>query len=113
MNQQFIKTALLSESESDHSKYQSSSDDDFINPTLPSTSKNTQMKIKLSTLGLVCDKYSISDHSAAAITGAVLIDVGIITTEDPSKIVNRNKVRRERKNLEIPKGRNLKVITEE
>ncbi|CAH1107737.1 unnamed protein product [Psylliodes chrysocephalus] len=82
------KLALLKEigSESNPSKYQSSSDDDFINQNLPSTSKNTQMRTKLSRLSLVCDKHGISDQSAAAIASAVLKDVGIMTAEDPLKM---------------------------
>ncbi|CAH1100834.1 unnamed protein product [Psylliodes chrysocephalus] len=51
-------TKLLSGSASDPSKYESSSD--LINPNLPSTSKNTQMRPTLPTLALVCDKYGIS-----------------------------------------------------
>ncbi|CAH1101339.1 unnamed protein product [Psylliodes chrysocephalus] len=93
-------------SESDLLKYQSSSDDDFINPNLSSTSKNTRTRIKLPTLGLVCDKYGISDRSAAAIASAVLKDVEIITTEDPSKI----KCEESERNLEIPQGRCLRRI---
>ncbi|CAH1110825.1 unnamed protein product [Psylliodes chrysocephalus] len=52
----------------------------------------------LPTLGLVCDTYWISDRSAAAVASGVLKDVGIITTEEyPSKILDKNKVNRERK----------------
>ncbi|CAH1099290.1 unnamed protein product [Psylliodes chrysocephalus] len=103
-----ISIRNVDRSESDPSKYQSSSDDDFIDPNVPSTSKNTQIRTKLPTLGLVCDKYGTSDLSAAAIASAVLKNVGIITTEDPSKIVDKNKVR-EKKNGRLYK----KTVVEE
>ncbi|CAH1111603.1 unnamed protein product [Psylliodes chrysocephalus] len=77
------------------SKKRNRIDDDFINPNLTSTSKNTQMKTKLHSLGLVCDKQGISDGSVAAIASSVLKDVKIITTEGSSKI-DENKVARER-----------------
>lgn len=49
------------------SKFELSSEDELIDSNLPSTSKYTQMRLKLPTLGIVCDKYGISDRLAAAI----------------------------------------------
>lgn len=63
---------------------------------------HTQMRLKLPTLGIVCDKYGVSDRSAAAIATAVLKDVGIVSADDPSKIIDKNKVRRVRQ-----KNRNI------
>lgn len=66
----------------------------------PSTSKyaekNQQMRIQLTAFAKTCDRHGISDRSAAALASAVLHDVGIVTPEDPSKIIDRSKVRRER-----------------
>ncbi|CAH1112872.1 unnamed protein product [Psylliodes chrysocephalus] len=67
-------------------------DDDFINPNLPSTSKTTQIRTKLPTIGLICDKYGISDPSAAAIASVVL-NYHRRFVEN----FHKNKVRKERK----------------
>lgn len=60
----------------------------------PSTS---QMRLQLPSLAQACDRTGISDRSAAIIVSAVLKDVGIVTKEDPSKIVDRSKIRQESK----------------
>uniref|UniRef100_A0A6P7FUP9 Uncharacterized protein LOC114334346 n=1 Tax=Diabrotica virgifera virgifera TaxID=50390 RepID=A0A6P7FUP9_DIAVI len=59
----------------------------------PSTS---QMRIKLPSVAQACDRTGVSDRTAAILVSAVLKDVGIITTEDSSKIVDRSIIRRER-----------------
>uniref|UniRef100_A0A6P7H0Q8 Uncharacterized protein LOC114348899 n=1 Tax=Diabrotica virgifera virgifera TaxID=50390 RepID=A0A6P7H0Q8_DIAVI len=60
----------------------------------PSTS---QMRIKLPSVAQACDRTGVSDRTAAIIlVSAALEDIGIITTEDSSKIVDRSKIRRER-----------------
>lgn len=43
-----------------------------------------------------CDRYAVSDRAAAAIASAVLEDVGLITNEDKTSVIDRNKLRRER-----------------
>ncbi|KAK4883451.1 hypothetical protein RN001_006770 [Aquatica leii] len=70
---------------------------------LPSTSKGTdglqttgQNRIELPTFAQLCDRYRLSDRSAAAIASAVLKDVGIISEEDKMNVVDRSKVRRAR-----------------
>lgn len=55
-----------------------------------------QMRINLPSLALACDRTGVSDRSAAIIASAVLKDVGIITSNDQSYVVDRSKVRRER-----------------
>jgi hypothetical protein len=58
--------------------------------------KSNQMRVSLKTLANTCDRYGVSDRSAAAIASAVLQDIGVVTTEDKSKVIDRSKVRRER-----------------
>lgn len=60
------------------------------------TSSSSQMRLHLPTLAEACDRTGISDRSAAIIVSAALKDVGIISDTDPSKIVDRSKIRRER-----------------
>lgn len=60
----------------------------------PSTS---QMRMKLPSVASICDRTGISDRAAATIASAVLQDVGIVTTSDSSKVIDKNKIRRERK----------------
>lgn len=64
-----------------------------IEESCPSTS---QMRLKLPSLAQACDRTGVSDRSAAIIVNAALTDMGILTKEDPSKIVDRSKIRRER-----------------
>ncbi|KAF2892685.1 hypothetical protein ILUMI_13488 [Ignelater luminosus] len=54
-----------------------------------------QMRVKFSSVAPACNRTSISDRSAAIIASAVLRDVGIISKEDPSFIVDRSKIRRQ------------------
>jgi hypothetical protein len=67
----------------------------------PSTSKTEtttqQMRQKLSTLAQSCDRYGVSDRAGAAIATSVLQDFGIVTPEDNVSVIDRNKLRRERK----------------
>ncbi|KAI6659504.1 hypothetical protein LOD99_10752, partial [Oopsacas minuta] len=42
------------------------------------------------------DRYQISDRAGAAIAYAVLQDYGVITPEEDSQIIDRNKLRRSR-----------------
>ncbi|KAF2893366.1 hypothetical protein ILUMI_12807 [Ignelater luminosus] len=58
-----------------------------------------QMRDKLLLVAPACDRTGISDRSAAIIAFAVLRDVGIISEEDPSFIVDRSKIRRERSQM--------------
>ena len=54
------------------------------------------MRIKLPALSETCDRYAISDRSAAAISSAVLQDIGVITNEDKARVIDRSKIRRQR-----------------
>lgn len=61
---------------------------------IPDTS---QMRLTLPSLAQACDRTGVSDRSAAIIANAVLKDVGLISKEETSKIIDRSKIRRERK----------------
>lgn len=52
---------------------------------------------RLPALARACDRYGISDRSAAAIASAVLEDFGIVTASDLSNVIDPSKIRRERK----------------
>ncbi|KAG5873662.1 hypothetical protein JTB14_021732 [Gonioctena quinquepunctata] len=47
------------------------------------------------------DCYAISDEAGAAVASAVLQDVGIIHEEDNKSIIDKNKIRRARRNVKI------------
>lgn len=68
-------------------------------PTTSSHKEKSQMRTVLSTLARECDRTSISDRSAAKISTAVLTDMGIISKEEKSSVIDRHKIRRERKKL--------------
>lgn len=55
-----------------------------------------QMRTPLANFAAECDRHGVSDRSAAKLATAVLQDLGIIHEDDKSKIIDRNKVRRER-----------------
>ncbi|KAI6655352.1 hypothetical protein LOD99_2187 [Oopsacas minuta] len=57
------------------------------------THKYTRNHNQLRNLAIMCDRYQISDR---AIANAVLQDYGIITQEEDSQIIDRNKLRRSR-----------------
>lgn len=67
----------------------------------PSSSKGLKVLyntgLKLTNLAEACDRVGVSDRSASLITNAVLKDLGLITKEDTTKIIDRSKIRRERK----------------
>lgn len=96
--------ALLDLDPPSSSESNNSSDSEIQFPEVvptPSTSKEVgkkpQMRIRLTTFAKTCDRHGISDRSAAALASAVLDDIGIVTPEDRSKIIDRSKVRRERR----------------
>lgn len=56
-----------------------------------------QMRQRLENLATACDRTGVSDRSASIIASAVLQDVGLISEQDTSKVIDRSKLRRERK----------------
>ncbi|KAK0055675.1 hypothetical protein Bpfe_014950, partial [Biomphalaria pfeifferi] len=71
------------------------SDDESDNDCRPDPNKqlrklnDKQMRVKLPSLALACDRYGVSDRAAAGITSAVLQDVGILHERDVSKVIDR------------------------
>lgn len=59
--------------------------------------RSKQMRINLPSLAQACDRTGVSDRSAAIIASAVLKDIGLVTIEETCKIIDRSKIRRERK----------------
>ena len=56
----------------------------------------SQNRKRWSNLARMCERYQLSDRAAAAIANSVLIDVGIITEDDKTCVIDRSKVRREK-----------------
>ncbi|KAK0049303.1 hypothetical protein Bpfe_021191 [Biomphalaria pfeifferi] len=81
----------------------SSSIDDVASDDISSRSDDDvaegQMQIPLPNLAKEADRYGISDRAAASLATAVLIDVGFITKQNQSFVIDKNKVHRERLNL--------------
>ena len=73
-------------------------DRDDVVSTTPSTSivedriTPNRRICDLPVLARTCDRYSVSDRAAAAIASAVLEDVGLITNEDKTSVIDRNKL---------------------
>jgi hypothetical protein len=70
--------------------------DDGASEQVPSNLTPKQMRIQLPTVARECDRWGISDRSAAAVATAVLQDIGIVSENDTSNVVDRSKIRRER-----------------
>lgn len=66
-----------------------------------SSQKRTQMRLELPNLARECDRYGISDRGAASIASSLLQDIGIIHEGETSHVVDRSKIRRERKKSRI------------
>lgn len=71
----------------------------------PSTS---QMRVNLDKLSEVCDRTGVSDRAAAMIASAVLQDVGIVSKNDRSKVIDRCKIRRARKKKRLSVVQNVR-----
>ena len=74
---------------------------DCSNGNSPSTSTlnrsvSKQMRTELPRLAMEADRYHLSDRVTASIATAVLSDLSVVTKEDQSMIIDKNKVRRSR-----------------
>lgn len=91
------------------------SSNDSIDPQVPknveifNAPSTSQMRTKLPFLAQACDRTGVSDRSAAILVNAALKDMGLITAEESSKIIDRSKIRRER----VKTRKNLKKKHEE
>ncbi|GBM39369.1 hypothetical protein AVEN_126504-1 [Araneus ventricosus] len=59
----------------------------------------SQNRLDFPTLARECDRYGISDRAAASFASSVLQDIGIVHEGETSHVVDRNKIRRQRKKL--------------
>ncbi|ESN99729.1 hypothetical protein HELRODRAFT_176489 [Helobdella robusta] len=59
---------------------------------IPITSFANRNLLQLPTLAKVCDRYRLSTRSAAAVASAVLVDVGLVSNEDSTLVIEKNKV---------------------
>ncbi|GBO43970.1 hypothetical protein AVEN_171399-1 [Araneus ventricosus] len=59
----------------------------------------SQNRLDFPTLARKGYRYGISDGAAASFTSSVLQDVGIVHEGETSNVVDRNKIRRQRKKL--------------
>ncbi|VEN46785.1 unnamed protein product [Callosobruchus maculatus] len=81
--------------------------------SVSATDVKVQMRQKLSSFARECDRHGISDRTAASISSALLQDIGFISETDTSKVIDRNKVRREReKHRKELQGANISHIVE-
>ena len=55
-----------------------------------------QNRKKWPNLARICERYQLSDRAAAAVANSVLVDVGLVTEDDKTRIIDRSKLRRER-----------------
>ena len=84
--------------------FQKNVDADCINPdeefrsaaTERLVKKTNQNRIKLSNMARVSLSCDVSISATAQIGTALLIDLGLVTAEDTSKIIDKSKIRRER-----------------
>lgn len=60
----------------------------------PSTSTANRNTLPLPTVAKVCDRYGLSLRSAAAVTSAVLADVGLVSTKELTLVIDKNKIHR-------------------
>ena len=61
----------------------------------------SEKRFKLCNLALACNRNEVSDRSASFLVNAVLKDFHIVTKENPSRIVDQSKIKRERENRKL------------
>ena len=88
-------------------KTDSDSDTDYLDATESCKQKRNskceteQMRSPLPSLALACDGVGVSSRGAAIIACALLEDMNIVSEEDQSKVIDENKIQRERKKTRI------------
>ena len=60
-----------------------------VNVTTP------QNRMPLPTLAMTCERFHVSDRIGAAIASAVLVDYGLITSNQRQNVIDKNKLRAE------------------
>ena len=54
-----------------------------------------QNRMPLSTLTMACERFHVSDKIGAAIASAVLVDYGLITSDQRRNVIDKNKLKAE------------------
>jgi len=79
---------------------QEKTDSEYENKTFASSGarrRSKQMRKSLPKVAKLCDRFCVSDRAGAAIATAVLEDFGIVSQDEPTNVIDRYKLRRERK----------------
>lgn len=67
---------------------------------IPSTSgENAQCRLDLGAVALECDRFMVSDRAASRIVSAAFESIGEVSEEKKLNVVDRSKIRRERKRI--------------
>ena len=83
----------LSESSSTNTdQSQSSATSEFIPESMPYENQNRK---DWPNLARMCERFQISDRAAAAIANSVMQDLGLITDDDKTYVIDRSKLRRD------------------
>lgn len=78
------------------------SDSDLDSVYEPSSScQPNQMRVSLPATSKLVDRYRISNRASAAITSAVLQDIGIVSQTEKSFVIDKNKLRREKEKVRV------------
>ena len=72
---------------------QSSAASEFVSQLMPYENQNRMI---WSNLARMSERFQISDRAAAAISNSVMQDLGLITDDDKTYVIDRSKLRRER-----------------
>ena len=73
---------------------QSSTTSEFV--PVPDAAPFSQNRMKWSNLARMSERFQVSDRAAAAIANSVMQDLGFITENDKTYVIDRSKLRRER-----------------
>lgn len=87
-------THEFSESDKSDTNTNNSSDEFKPNKHETNTKSDKQMHISLSNTILISDRYGMSCRETAAIISAVLKNVGMITDENPSFVIDKSKIQK-------------------
>ena len=65
----------------------------------------------LSSYAEACDRVGVSDRGAALLSTSLLEDIGFVDTDSPENIIDRNKIRRERRHRRASHANCISEIT--
>lgn len=71
----------------------------------------SQMRLNLTSTVIMSDRFGVSDRATGAIASCVLKDLGVISKKDTSLVIDKNKVRREKKKARKAAVEELRQLT--